>query len=225
MGGEEIDRKVSILGGCLGRGMVTEGSIGMLSNAGMRPLMAGGEELERDLGAMLRDQRRQEVGDRERELNLFRSPSAPPTVEGSLSAVGGLFGSIGDPKFAGKNAFSTEEELRSDPEYLSYYYSNVNLNPRLPPPVLSKEDWRFTQRLKAGGSGLGGIGDRRRVETVGGGSLFSSQPPGLNTQREEEGGKSQVREWLDKGDDGLIGLPGLGLTGRQKSFAEIVQVD
>ncbi|CAI9783522.1 unnamed protein product [Fraxinus pennsylvanica] len=38
--------------------------------------------------------------------------------------------------------YENEKELRSDPAYLSYYYSNVNLNPRrLPLPLLSKEDW------------------------------------------------------------------------------------
>jgi len=121
-----------------------------------------GDELEKEIGMLLREQRRQEADDRERELNIFRSGSAPPTVEGSLSAVGGLFGggAVAGAGGAGAGAFSefhgttdvngiaSEEELRSDPAYLSYYYSNVNLNPRLPPPLLSKEDWRFQQRLK-----------------------------------------------------------------------------
>ncbi|GER37457.1 pumilio domain-containing protein [Striga asiatica] len=40
-------------------------------------------------------------------------------------------------------------EFRSDPKYLSYYYSNVGVDPRLPPPLLSTEDWRFVQRLKS----------------------------------------------------------------------------
>ncbi|KAM0829720.1 hypothetical protein ACQ4PT_066706 [Festuca glaucescens] len=53
-----------------------------------------------------------------------------------------------------------DDELRADPAYQSYYYSNAHLNPRLPPPLLSKEDWRSSQhRLRSSASGLGGIGD------------------------------------------------------------------
>ncbi|XP_010256855.1 PREDICTED: pumilio homolog 2-like [Nelumbo nucifera] len=211
----------------------------MLSEMGMRPMLGSnegsyGEELGKELGMLLREQRRQEANDRERELNLYRSGSAPPTVEGSLTAFGGLFGNGGDASlsdFAGSksgNGFLSEEELRADPAYLSYYYSNVNLNPRLPPPLLSKEDWRVAQRFQGGGSTLGGIGDRRKVNRVDDGgsrSLFSLQP-GFNSQKEEnevESRKSQASaEW---GGDGLIGLSGLGLGSRQKSFADIFQDD
>lgn len=127
----------------------------------------------------------------ERDLSIYRSGSAPPTVDGSLSAVSGL----------------PEEELRSDPAYISYYYSNINLNPRLPPPLLSKEDWRFSQRLN--GPGAGPVGP----EGSGGNSSKSLFSSGFS----EKNGK-----W---GGDGLIGLPGLGLGSKQKSFAEIVQDD
>ena len=69
----------------------------MLSELGRRPMLGSnegsfGDELEKEIGMLLREQRRQEADDRERELNIYRSGSAPPTVEGSLSAVGGLFG-------------------------------------------------------------------------------------------------------------------------------------
>lgn len=196
-----------------------------------------GDELEKEIGLLLREQRR-ESDDREKELNLYRSGSAPPTVEGSLSAVGGLFnnhhGSTGltFSEFAGGNGgngFSSEEELRSDPAYLSYYYSNVNLNPRLPPPLLSKEDWRFAQRLQGGGApGLGGIGDRRKVnrtDSAAGVSLFS-MPPGFNSKKQESENESEkVQVSAEWGGDGLIGLPGLGLGSKQKSLAEIFQDD
>lgn len=231
----------------------------MLSELGRRPIIGSGgegsfgDELEKEIGMLLREQRR-EADDREKELNMYRSGSAPPTIEGSLSAVGGLFNSnhgqtngLAFSEFAGGNGFMSEEELRADPAYLSYYYSNVNLNPRLPPPLMSKEDWRFSQRLQSGGgSGLGGIGDRRkanRTDATGGGgaggvagsgsgggggggvSLFS-MPPGFNSKKQEneslEAEKVKVSgEW---GGDGLIGLPGLGLGSKQKSLAEIFQV-
>ncbi|KAA8539484.1 hypothetical protein F0562_026176 [Nyssa sinensis] len=209
--------------------MITDGYSKMITDIGMRSMLQSNDYGE-DLGLLLREQRRQEVSDRERELNLYRSGSAPPTVEGSLSAVGGLYGHSGGGAidFGGVS----EEDLRSDPAYVSYYYSNVNLNPRLPPPLLSKEDWRFAQRLQgsSGSSASGGIGDRRKVNRGGddGGnnsSLFSMQL-GFNGKKEENGielRKPQgVAEW---GGDGLIGLPGLGLGSRQKSIAEIIQDD
>lgn len=197
-----------------------------------------GDEFEKELGLLLREQRRQDSDDREKELNMYRSGSAPPTVEGSLSAVGGLFnhhgggGGGGGLEFLdfklGKsgNGFASEEELRSDPAYLDYYYSNVNLNPRLPPPLLSKEDWRFSQRLQGGSSAVGGIGDRRKLSRndSGGVSLFS-KPPGFDAKkRESEGESEKMRATVDWGVDGLIGLPGLGLGSKQKSLAEIFQV-
>nr|GEU36031.1 pumilio homolog 2-like [Tanacetum cinerariifolium] len=234
----------------------------MLSDMGRRPMVSSsgegsfGDELEKEIGMLLREQRR-EADDREKELNMYRSGSAPPTVEGSLSAVGGLFNNsncsnnnhghtngLAFSEFAGGNGFMSEEELRADPAYLSYYYSNVNLNPRLPPPLLSKEDWRFTQRLQSGGgSGLGGIGDRRKANRTDGGgggggggtasggggvglSMFS-MPPGFNSKKQENENLEveKVKVSAEWGGDGLIGLPGLGLGSKQKSLAEIFQDD
>ncbi|VFQ81198.1 unnamed protein product [Cuscuta campestris] len=213
--------------------MITDSYSKMLSEVGMRSMLAGGGDYREELELMLREQSRQveEANDRERELSIYRSGSAPPTVEGSLSAFGGILGA-GGGNFNGVS----EEELRSDPAYISYYYSNVNLNPRLPPPLLSKEDWRSAQRLQGagasnggGGGGsqlsLGGIGDRRRV-SMGGGvaarekSLFSAQM-GFSGKNEENGTESP-KDW---GSNGLIGLPGLGSGSRQKSIAEMIQDD
>lgn len=200
------------------------------------------DELEKEIGLMLREQRREDADDLEKELNLYRSGSAPPTVEGSLTAVGGLFnhgvgGSGGGggssasafsdfARSKGGNGFMSEEEVRSDPAYLSYYYSNVNLNPRLPPPLLSKEDWRFAQRLQGGSSA---IGDRRKVNrtdsSVGSRSHFQ-MPPGFNSKKmETEKEADKVQGSVEWGGDGLIGLPGLGLGSKQKSLAEIFQDD
>jgi pumilio RNA-binding family len=84
------------------------------------------------------------------DFEVFRSGSAPPTVEGAMSAAA-----------AAADSLFLDDELRADPAYQSYYYSNAHLNPRLPPPLLSKEDWRSSRhRLRS--SGLGGIGDGRR---------------------------------------------------------------
>ena len=218
----------------------------MLPEMGRRPIVGNGEssypdEFEQEIGMLLREQRRQEADDLEKELNLYRSGSAPPTVEGSLSAVGGLFnhGASGGTAESGAgvsaaiaefarnkngNGFMSEEELRSEPAYLSYYYSNVNLNPRLPPPLLSREDWRFAQRLQGGSSA---IGDKRKVNRSdsgnGGRSLFS-MPPGFNSKKQESENEDKLQGPVEWGGDGLIGLPGLGLGSKQKSLAEIFQV-
>ncbi|GAB2299777.1 hypothetical protein Dimus_033832 [Dionaea muscipula] len=197
----------------------------MASEIGIRSIDYGEE-----LGYVLKEQTRHEVSERERGLDIYRSGSAPPTVEGSLSAVGGLFSHHGDVWSVGNNKRDvSDEELRADPEYINYYYSNVNLNPRLPPPLLSKEDWRSAQRLNGGGSGgggvgsvIGGIGDGRKLSRGDdGGKLFY---PGFNGQKGENGGHLRMGrdEWSG---DGLIGLPGLGLGTRQKSIAEILQDD
>ncbi|XP_047316093.1 pumilio homolog 1-like [Impatiens glandulifera] len=199
--------------------MITESYSKMRSDSGVRSPFQTDYGYGDELGLLLQG-RQGEISDRERDMNLYRSGSAPPTVEGSLTAVGGLFGHGGAVDFGGLS----EEEMRSDPSYIAYYYSNVNLNPRLPPPLLSKEDWRFAQRLQGsngGSSGLGGIGDRRKVnregEDVGNDrSLFSLQPE-FNGSKEES-----AAEW---GGNGLIGLPSLGLGSRQKSIAEIFQDD
>ncbi|XP_074589028.1 pumilio homolog 1-like [Curcuma longa] len=205
----------------------------MLSDMGVRSLIGsggdgfGGEDFE-ELGLPLREQRRQEASDRERELSIFRSGSAPPTVNGSLAAVGGIYGregAFGVPDISSvKNGheISSEEELLSNPAYVSYYYSNANMNPRLPPPVLSKEDWRSTQRLQSS-SLMGGTADRRKINGGEEGddrSLFSKQPifTSMEEQQVETIKELGAGEWVDRGD-GLIGLS----LGRQKSFADVVQ--
>ncbi|KMT05204.1 hypothetical protein BVRB_7g173490 [Beta vulgaris subsp. vulgaris] len=215
----------------------------MLSELGRRPMIGGnnegtyGDELEMEIGMLLREQRRQQepADDRERDLNIYRSGSAPPTVEGSLSAVGGIFGNTDAfsefVQSKNDNGVMSEEELRSDPAYLSYYYSNVNLNPRLPPPLLSKEDWRFAQRLQGGSSVLGGIGDKRKVNKAENGPARSPylMPPGFSSKKEErEADPEKVQGSADWGKDGLPGLPGIGgigLGAKQKSLAEIFQND
>lgn len=164
-------------------------------------------DFDEELGKLIRDQKHQDgannsiTSDLEKELNIYRSGSAPPTVEGSLNSIGGLLNS--------KGGFLSEEELRADPAYVNYYYSNGNLNPRLPPPLLSREDWRFAQRMQGGNENNGSNGNR---------SLFSVQP-GFRGEKEENGGGGGAK-W--GGGDGLIGLGGVGT--RQKRMADIFQV-
>ncbi|KAI9100225.1 hypothetical protein K1719_024443 [Acacia pycnantha] len=171
-----------------------------------------------DLSKLIRQQRRQqqEASEFERELDMYRSGSAPPTVEGSLSAVGALFDASAASVFGirggrGGKGFTSEEELRTNPDYANYYYTNANPNPRLPPPLVSKEDWRFTRRLN------GGIGDRRNRDS----SLFSVQLPGFDGKEDNE--ENQRKGASDWGGNGLIGMPPLGLGSRRRSMAELLQ--
>ncbi|KAF6151266.1 hypothetical protein GIB67_002965 [Kingdonia uniflora] len=111
---------------------------------------------------------------------------------------------------------------KEDPAYLSYYYSNENAkNVRLPPPTLSREDWRVAQRF----------GDMRRREKDlaycdgngngngnGDESLFSlEQDPRRSFARQPSA------EWLERDTDGLIGLAGVGFGARSKSLADMLQ--
>lgn len=183
-------------------------------------------DFNEDLSKLMREQKRQQeaqaAADLEKELSICRSGSAPPTVEGSLNSIGGLFNdsALLGTKNTGNNqgVLASEEELRADPAYVNYYYSNGNLNPRLPPPFLSKEDWRSAQRLQGGNPvAVGGIGDRRKENGSGNRSLFAVQP-GFGGGKDDGGG-----EW---GGEGLIGLQGLGgLGNRQRSIAEMIQDD
>ncbi|CAN0825668.1 Pumilio homolog 4 [Linum grandiflorum] len=210
------------------------------------------QRLQTELDLMLRAQRNQRMVDRDRDQNMYRSGSAPPTVEGSLRAVGSLFQNSSFNGVGGtnngfgnsngnsvNNTMMTEDEIRLHPAYLSYYYSNDNINPRLPPPLLSKEDWRVAQRFQAGGSSsFGGIGDLRKkkiVDNRDSSSLFSMQPGVSAHDAEKElmelrNGSSRsnfsrqtVGVWPDSNADGLIGLQGSGIGARRKSFADILQ--
>ncbi|KAL1060847.1 hypothetical protein V6Z11_1Z065800 [Gossypium hirsutum] len=225
------------------------------SNIDMLPTMDNGfeipsgslEESLTELELLLRARHNQQSVGHDRDLNIYRSGSAPPTVEGSLSAVGSLFAypdfgdnngvsGVGDST-TGNNGMLSEDEIRSHPAYLSYYTPHENINPRLPPPLLSKEDWRVAQRFQASGSSIGNIGDWRKKKLVDGGdssSLFSMQP-GLYVQQGQNDlmelrntnarnmSRKMSAEWLDRGPDGLAPLSATGIGARRKSFADILQ--
>ncbi|KAM3245258.1 hypothetical protein ACQJBY_056527 [Aegilops geniculata] len=209
----------------------------------MAPSQAGPtfEDLERDLQAVLMDQNHHGGASASaEELSMYRSGSAPPTVQGARAAVGTLFSAAPpahvDNSGLGSADMLSEEEILSHPAYLQYYYNNEHLNPRLPVPMVSKEDWRVAQRFQAAS---GGIGDwrRRPSEATGGSSLFSVQPGAregngvdylLNDRmgRGERNGlaRQQSSEWLGQATDGLIGLSDVnGLASRRKSFADALQ--
>lgn len=209
------------------------------------PLENFEDNLRTELELLLRENPNHSVTGGDGDLNIYRSGSAPPTVEGSLNAVGSLFTSSYFSEFNAKSSSNdrvlSEDEIRAHPDYLSYYYSNDYINPRLPPPLVSKEDWRVAQRFQSSGSSLGRHGDRNWKKLVDGNissSLFSMQP-GSSVQRAEKNNgnvlefgdangnnlsRKALSEWHDRGRDGLVGSCGNGLGARRKSFADIVQV-
>ncbi|KAF8109688.1 hypothetical protein N665_0093s0041 [Sinapis alba] len=106
-----------------------------------------------------------------------RSGSAPPSMEGSFAALRNLLrqqeGSNSSEVLSKAfESYDSEEEIRSDPAYVAYYLSNINLNPRLPPPLISREN----QHLLSTTASWGGMGIRS--------SLHSSRTA-LSTHREE----------------------------------------
>ncbi|XP_066361931.1 pumilio homolog 1-like [Miscanthus floridulus] len=108
------------------------------------------------------------------DFEVFRSGSAPPTVEGALGAAAA----------AGGGGLLVDDELRSDPVYQSYYYSNAHLNPRLPPPLLSKEDWRSSHHRLRSSAGFGGIGDGRRQQQQASAAEGTVGLPGIDLGRQ-----------------------------------------
>ncbi|KAI3917110.1 hypothetical protein MKX01_003559, partial [Papaver californicum] len=191
-----------------------------------------------------RERLEKKILDRERGASICGSGSAPPTVEGSLNAFDSLFSTMNSFDVVGginrngnyginshcNGISSSEEELRSHPAYHSYYYSHENHNPRLPPPSMSKEDWRIAQRVQA----IGGIGDRRKDELIRNysKSLFSLQPDSSPENGQTDLVKVKLRnfadqqqqqpsaEWLERETDGLIGL---GLGEKRQSLANMIQ--
>ncbi|XP_020581799.1 pumilio homolog 5 [Phalaenopsis equestris] len=83
-----------------------------------------------------------------------RSGSAPPSMEGSSLAIRDLGGqqnaelnAILENLNIGFERRQSEEQLRADPAYVAYYHSNVNLNPRIPPPLVSQENRRLAHHI------------------------------------------------------------------------------
>ena len=198
------------------------------------------DTLQSELEWILQEQRNQQFVNRERGFDIYRSGSAPPTVEGSLSAFGSLrnfdYGANNSGR-SNNGGVLTEDDIRSHPAYLSYYYSHETINPRLPPPLLSKEDWRAAQRFQVGGSSsVQGFGDWRKNVTPNGdsSSLFSMQP-GFSAQQAENdlmelrkaSGRNLSRQsstqLLDRHVDGTSRMSGTGLGVRRVGYSDILQ--
>ena len=159
-----------------------------------------------------------------------RSGSAPPSMEGSSFAIGdlrrqhnpsleGIFENLANAA----ESSESEEQLRSDPAYLTYYYSNVNLNPRLPQPIVSRESRRLVHHI-------GAFGENWRMpsfdDTVKVSSYVSR--PALSTHKEESEDDGSPRIERDgKAETSSVFVSGQytsPLQGRHKSLVDLIQV-
>ncbi|CAH8328888.1 unnamed protein product [Eruca vesicaria subsp. sativa] len=149
-----------------------------------------------------------------------RSGSAPPSMEGSFAALRNLLKQQeGSSTSSSSEVFSraienygSEEELRSDPGYVAYYLSNINLNPRLPPPLISRENQHLLRHL-------GGVSDGNSMspaaswDDMGIRSSLLASRTALSTHREEPEEEASSGEQM-----AYASFPG-----RRKSFADIIQ--
>lgn len=195
-----------------------------------------------ELGMLLRSHTRLDSMLSRKDPLPHRSGSAPPSVEGSLAALGGFLPPGVDSESSrisksgsgeGINIIDSEQELRSDPAYLAYYYSHINLNPRLPPPIISRDNYFLAQRLAS--SNFADKKKLRSFDDTNKRSLFLAQPV-LPTHNEEtessEDEKSPIGNllrqvsdnWADKGGDTLSGNSLYGFGARPKSLVDLIQV-
>ncbi|KAL5699468.1 hypothetical protein ACHQM5_030365 [Ranunculus cassubicifolius] len=155
-----------------------------------------------------------------------RSGSAPPSMEGSFASIGNLIAQQNPNVDASlenlRENCESEEQLRADPAYLSYYNSNVNMNPRLPPPLISRENRRLVRHI-------GGFGSNPRVPTFedsSHGSLNITKGA-LSTHKEEpEDDKSPEQASDDLAErNEFLSEQYTSLAGRHKSLVDLIQED
>ncbi|KAK9033061.1 hypothetical protein V6N11_018099 [Hibiscus sabdariffa] len=159
-----------------------------------------------------------------------RSGSAPPSMEGSFTALGNLLAQQNASLNSSLASLSSvidkcesEEQLRSHPAYFAYYCSNINLNPRLPPPLISHENRRLARHI-------GGFGNNWRATSMddsGNGSFYQTS---LATHKEEvEDDRSSPRQALDKwaedSNEPLLEQDLASFSGRHKSLVDLIQED
>ncbi|XP_039020763.1 pumilio homolog 5-like [Hibiscus syriacus] len=153
-------------------------------------------------------------------------------MEGSFTALGNLLAQQNanlDSSLASLSSVNdkceSEVQLRSHPVCLAYYCSNINLNPRIPPPLISHENRRLACHI-------GDIGNNWRATSMddsGNGSLPFFQTS-LSTHKEEvENDRSTPRQALDKwaedSNEPLLEQDLASFAGRHKSLVDLIQED
>lgn len=179
-----------------------------------------------DLGILLKGHRFQGGG---KDAAPNRSGSAPPSIEGSFLAIENLLpqhNTAQNASFANLSSTmqncESEEQLRADPAYLAYYNSNVNLNPRLPPPLTSWENRHLGRHIIS-------FRNNWRMSTTddsGKSSLHLPQRT-LSTHKEESEDDSPQQPY----DDELVKASGIwrspdaaSLASQHKNMVDLIQV-
>ncbi|KAK9269332.1 hypothetical protein L1049_001103 [Liquidambar formosana] len=212
--------------------MATESPIRMLETSGKWPshkdaatfAPSSANMAADEMGLFLNGHRFHRSG---RDVDINRSGSAPPSIEGSLVAIENLISqrdfnlnaSLVSLDSSIKNRKSEEQSV-----YSAYNCSNVNLNPRLPPPLLSRENRHLVRHM-------GGFGNSWRLTSLddsGNGSLHLPQVP-LSTHKEEpeddRSPQSHSDDWIDKRRGFWSGQDATSLEGRHKSLVGLIQED
>ncbi|MCO5586548.1 hypothetical protein L7F22_040489 [Adiantum nelumboides] len=231
------------------RMMATRGGIALNENirssgSSGRSSPPANEGVAQEVGMLLRSHNRLDSMLNRKDVLPHRSGSAPPSVQGSLAAIGSLLPAgvefdEGSPiansgSSGGVDIIDSEQELRSDPAYLAYYYSHINLNPRLPPPIISCDNYLLAQHLASNN-----FSDKRKLRSFDDSnkrSLFSAQSilPTHNEETESSEDEKfpignllrQVSDnWAEKGGDVLPTNSFYGLGVRPKSLVDLIQQD
>lgn len=179
-----------------------------------------------ELGLLLKGQRFHED---QTDMIPNRSGSAPPSVEGSVAAIGSLFAKQNSGENLSLESLSSalgnyesEEQLRSDPAYFAYYCTNVNLNPRLPPPLMSRENRRLVRHIGSSGNNW----RSGSIDDIGNGTLQFSRSS-LSTHKEEPEEDRSPRQDLDnwaENSSAVLSGQRTSLVGRHKSLVDLIQV-
>ncbi|XWS19227.1 hypothetical protein CRYUN_Cryun32bG0112800 [Craigia yunnanensis] len=152
-------------------------------------------------------------------------------MEGSFAALGNLLAQKNTSLTSSLASWSSviencesEEQLRSDPPYFAYYRSNINLNPRLPPPLISRENQHLARHI-------GGFGNNWRATSIddsGNGSLPFYRSS-LSTHKEEPEDDRSPRQasenWAEDSNVSLLEQDSAYLTGQHKSLVDLIQED
>ncbi|XP_009379217.1 pumilio homolog 5 isoform X1 [Pyrus x bretschneideri] len=163
------------------------------------------------------------------EVIPSRSGSAPPSMEGSFSSIENLLSQQNSSmKTSLTNLNNTvdnvenEEKLRSDPAYMAYYLSNMNLNAKLPPPLTVRENHHVVRHS-------GGLGTKGRLTSLDDSarSLHLSQGS-LSTLQEDPNDASSSRKSNDNlAEDSVAVMPvkdTVSLASYNKSLVDLIQV-
>ncbi|KAF5726826.1 pumilio 5 [Tripterygium wilfordii] len=156
-----------------------------------------------------------------------RSGSAPPSMEGAYAAIANLLAQQNTDMNSGLanitstiQKYDSEEQLRSDLAYLAYYSSNVNLNPRLPQPLIPRENKFLVHHVRSNWRSCA-------VDDSGNESLKLSRVV-LSTHKEEPEDDQSPRQALDScSENGHVLMHGQNtiLADLHKSLVDLIQED